>query len=88
MDYGCFLPRAGYAAFFERKILEKHLPGGDLLQRLADHGHPKTRRDKRERASGPVRFLNDSLEQKTVEQDGLAVSLKPTRRQTFKSQSP
>jgi hypothetical protein len=59
MGYGCFLPRAGYAAFFEQ-VPEKHIPGGDLLERLADHDHPKTRRDKRERASGPVRFLNDS----------------------------
>jgi hypothetical protein len=40
------LPRAGYAAFFKRKIPEKRIPGRDLLQRPADHGHPKTRRDK------------------------------------------
>jgi hypothetical protein len=28
------------------QVPEKHIPGGDLLQRLADLDHPKTRRDK------------------------------------------
>jgi hypothetical protein len=43
MGYGCFLPRAGYAAFFERKIPEKHVLGGYLLQRLTDHSQPNDR---------------------------------------------
>jgi CheB methylesterase len=35
-----------------RQIAEDHILGGYLLQRLADHRHPKPRRDKGERASG------------------------------------
>jgi hypothetical protein len=34
MGYGCFLPRAGYAAFFEREIPEKHVLGGYLAAAL------------------------------------------------------
>jgi hypothetical protein len=43
MGYGCFLPRAEYAAFFERKIPEKNVLGGYLLQRLTDHSQPDDR---------------------------------------------
>jgi hypothetical protein len=32
MGCGCYLPRAGYVAFFEREIPEKHVPGGYLSQ--------------------------------------------------------
>ena len=39
---------------------ENHIPGGYLLQQLADQRHPKPRRDKGERARGAVRFLDDS----------------------------
>ena len=57
-----------------RQIAENHILSGYLLQRLADHRHPKPRRYKSERASGAVCFLDDSR-------------LKPARRQAFKSQS-
>ena len=42
------------------QIAENHILGGDLLQRLADHCHPKPSRYKGERASGTVRLLDYS----------------------------
>jgi hypothetical protein len=42
-----------------RQIAENHILGGYLLQRLADHRHPKPRCYKGERARGAVRFLDD-----------------------------
>src|ERR1700736_6276664 len=43
-----------------RQIAENHIPSGYFLQRLADHRHAKPRRYKGKRASGSVRFLDDS----------------------------
>src|ERR1700736_2781048 len=43
-----------------RKIAENHVPGGYLLQRLADDRHAKPRRNKGERAGGAVRLLDNS----------------------------
>jgi hypothetical protein len=41
MGYGCFLPRAGYAAFFEHKIQEKHIPGGIFCSGSLTTASPK-----------------------------------------------
>jgi hypothetical protein len=48
-------------ALLGSQIAENHIPGGDLLQRLADHRYAEPRRDKGERAGGAVRLLDDSL---------------------------
>jgi hypothetical protein len=42
MGYGCFLPRARYAAFFEHKIQEKHIPRGMFCSGSLATAPPKT----------------------------------------------